>query len=153
MWSRRIALSPLLAVAIGLAGRAAAEPPEPRLAVIVGKESPVHTLTLDVVRDVYLRRRRLWPDGTRVMPVNLPADSPDRRRFSQSVLGRLPSELVDYWNRLYFDGIRPPLVLRTPEAVLAYLAAEPAAVGYVPADLVDVARHRVILILPQNDEP
>jgi hypothetical protein len=55
---------------------------------------------------------------------------------------------VDHWNRLYFDGVRPPLVLGTADAVQAYLAAEPAAVGYVPVDAVDVARCRVVLILP-----
>ena len=151
MWCRRIALSLLLGVAID-PGAGAGEPQPTRLAVVVGKESPLREVTLDTLRDVYLRRQRLWPDGTRVMPVNLPADSPERRRFSQRVLGRQPSELLDYWNRLYFDGIRPPLVLRTPEAILAYLATEPGAVGYVPADLVDVARYRVVLIFPPDEE-
>jgi hypothetical protein len=115
--------------------------------VVVGKDSPIRAVTLDTVRDVFLRRQRLWPDGSRAMPVNLPADSPPRRAFSERVLGRRPMELVDYWNRLYFDGIRPPLVLRSPDAVCAYVATEPAALAYVPRDAVEETSCRIVLVL------
>lgn len=139
----------MLAAAIGLAARVAAEPsPQTTLVVVVGKYSPIRVVTLDTVRDVFLRRQRLWPDGSRTMPVNLPADSSDRHAFSQRVLGRLPGDLVEYWNRLYFDGILPPLVLRSPDAVCAYVATEPAALAYVPGDAVDEASCRVVLVLP-----
>ena len=131
----------------GVASRAPAEP-ELALVLVVGKDSPIRAVTLDTVRDVFLRRQRLWPDGSRAMPVNLPADSPERRVFSERVLGRLPVELIDYWNRLYFDGIRPPLVLRSPDAVCAYVATEPAALAYVPAGAVNKASCRVVLELP-----
>ena len=142
----------MVVAAFGMAGRAAAEPLAPPLAVVVGKNSPIRSVTLDTVRDVFLRRQRLWPDGSRTMPVNLPADSPERREFSRRVLGRLPVELVDYWNRLYFDGIRPPLVLRSPDAVCAYVATEPAALAYVPRDAVDTDSCRVVLELQAAGE-
>lgn len=133
---------------LGLAGGAAGEPSvPPPIAVVVGKTSPIRDVTLDTLRDVYLRRQRLWPDGRRAMPVNLPADSPYRLVFSQRVLGRLPGQLIEYWNRLYFDGIRPPLVLRSAEAIHAYLATEPSALAYLPADAVDVTTCRVVLVL------
>jgi hypothetical protein len=122
------------------------------LVVVVGKASPIREVTVDTVRDVFLRRQRLWPDGSRAMPVNLPADSPQRRAFSERVLGRLPGELIEYWNRLYFDGIRPPLVLRSPDAVCAYVATEPAALAYVPADAVDEERCRIVLELPAAEK-
>jgi len=137
----------VVAAAPGVAARATAGE-TPALVVVVGKDSPIRAVTLDTVRDVFLRRQRLWPDGSRAMPVNLPADTPERRAFSERVLGRLPVELVDYWNRLYFDGIRPPLVLRSPDAVCAYVATEPAALAYVPAAAVDMASCRVVLELP-----
>jgi len=141
---------PLIVIA-ALAGAGHAAPGAPEtvsLVLIVGKDSPIRTVTLDAVRDVFLRRQRLWPDGSRAMPVNLPADSPERLAFSRRVLGRLPTELVDYWNRLYFDGIRPPLVLRSPDAACAYVATDPAAIAYVPAGAVDKASCRVVLELP-----
>ena len=124
--------------------RAHAEP----IAVVVGAESGVSEVTLDTLRELYLRRRRVWPDGSRVIPVNLPVDSETRQSFSKRVLGRLPQDLSGYWNRLYFDGIQPPVVLRTPEAVCAYLAVEPKAIGYMRREAVDRNTCRVLLVLP-----
>ena len=139
----------VIVAALAVAEHLAAAPPVAvSLVVIVGKNSPIRSVTMDTVRDVFLRRQRLWPDGSRAMPVNLPADSAERQAFSQRVLGRLPTELVDYWNRLYFDGIRPPLVLRSPDAACAYVATDPAAIAYVPAGAVDKVSCRVVLELP-----
>ena len=119
------------------------------IAVVVGAESGIVDVTLDTLRELYLRRRRVWPDGSRVIPVNLPADSDARQRFSKRVLGRLPQDLSAYWDRLYFDGIQPPVVLRTSEAVCAYLATEPKAIGYVPSHDVDTRACRVLFVLPE----
>jgi hypothetical protein len=127
---------------------------EPRhagaIAVVVGTKSGVGAVTLDTLREVYLRRRRVWPDGTAVIPVNLPPGTDLRKTFSRLVLGRLPEDLAGYWNRRYFEGIRPPLVLRTPEAVCAYVAVEPDAIGYVGLEHVDRDACRVVLVLPET---
>ena len=67
-----------------LAGSApAAEPGHAdSIAVVVGTRSDIAEVTLDTLRELYLRRRRVWPDGSRVIPVNLPPDSDARQRFS-----------------------------------------------------------------------
>jgi hypothetical protein len=119
------------------------------IAVVVGARSPIAEVTLDTLRELYLRRRRVWPDGSRVTPVNLPVDSDVRRRFSKRVLGRLPEDLSAYWDRMYFDGIQPPVVLRTAQAVCAYLAAEPTAIGYLPNGEVDTHDCRILFVLPE----
>jgi hypothetical protein len=145
--SRRIIA---LVVAALLPGTPSAEEPgaSGRLAVVVGRASVVEDVTLDTLRELYLRRRRVWPDGSAAIPVNLPPNSEARQAFSRRVLGRPPEDLAGYWNRRYFEGIRPPLVLRTPEAVAAYLAVEPTAIGYVRLEDVDRGTCRVILVLP-----
>jgi hypothetical protein len=138
----------MLVLHAGASAPAVGEPPgPPPVAVVVGIDSPIRNLSPDELREVYLRRRRVWPDGRRVVPVNLPADDPLRASFSARVLGRRPRDLVGYWNRLYFEGIRPPLVLRSPAAICAYLASEPGGVGYVPSDQVDESSCRVVLTL------
>jgi hypothetical protein len=138
-----------LALALGGTARAADRAHPDSIAVVVGARSDIAEVTLDTLRELYLRRRRVWPDGSRVVPVNLPADSDTRRRFSKRVLGRLPQDLAGYWNRLYFDGIQPPIVLRTAEAVCAYLAAEPKAIGYMRVDEIDRDDCRMLLLLPE----
>ena len=113
------------------------EPAPVRIAVVVGRGSVVSTVSQDTLRDVYLRRQRLWPDGTRTVPINLPAGNPVRERFSRVVLGRSSKELVAYWNARYFEGIMPPTVLPSAAAVRAYLNAEPGSIGYLAASDVD----------------
>jgi hypothetical protein len=142
----------LTARVIGDVSHAAAADDPRRIAVVVGADSDVADVTLDGLRELYLRRRRLWPNGRRAIPVNLPADSPVREAFSTRVLGRSPRDLEGYWNRRYFEGVLPPVVLQTPQAVCAYVAAEPDAIGYLPLGDVDRATCRVLLVLPGAPE-
>ena len=142
------ALRSVLGVALVVAAALPAVPAEqaPKIAVIVGKSSKVEHVSKDDLRELYLRRRRLWPDGERALPVNLPSGTAVRERFSRLVLGRSSEDLVAYWNGRYFEGITPPPVLPTPAAVRAYVADEPNAIGYVPAE--DAGTDcRVLLIL------
>ena len=125
----------------------AAEPAIPAIAIVVGVGSPVRQVNVDTLRELYLRRQRVWSDGERAMPVNLPADDPVRIAFSKRVLGRLPGDLEAYWLRLYREGVQPPLVLKTSQAVCAYVAVEHAAIGYVRPDEVDGKSCRVLLVL------
>jgi hypothetical protein len=125
----RRAASVLLALLAGGRGTAADVEPVGPIAVVVGTSSPIRDVTIDGLREVYLRRRRIWSDGTPSLPVNLPADHPVRRAFSRRVLGRLPEDLESHWSRLAFDGIRPPTVLQTAQAVCAYVAVEPSAMA------------------------
>ncbi len=129
----------LLAVGCLLTLLAASTPVhgDERIAVVVGRDSVVAAVTQDTLRDVYLRRQRLWPDGLRAVPINLPAGNPVRERFSHIVLGRSPQELVSYWNARYFEGIMPPAVLSSAAAIRAYLNAEPGAIAYLAAEDVD----------------
>ena len=145
--ARRRATRALLAVLVGAGGIAVAVDSVGPIAIVVGTASPIRDVTVDGLREVYLRRRRIWPDGSTSLPVNLPADHPLRRTFSTRVLGRLPEDLEAYWGRLSFDGIRPPLVLQSPQAVCAYVAVEPAAIGYVLPSAVDAAFCRVLLVI------
>jgi hypothetical protein len=82
-------------------------------------------------RRVWLLRRRFWRDGTRIVPVNLPASSPLRDAFSRAVLGRPARDLSAYWNDLWFHGTAPPAVLPSERAVLLFVARTRGAVGYV----------------------
>lgn len=138
-----LALAGWITAVAAVSGRTVAA----EIAVVVGTESPITDVSMDTLRDVYLRRQRLWPGGVGALPVNLPAGDPLRDAFSRRVLGRPPGELVGYWNRRWFEGVRPPLVLQSARAVCAYLATEPGAVGYVPADEVDAETCRVVRMI------
>ena len=128
-----------------LLGPAAAAEAPVRIAVIVHPSRQAE-LSADIVGQIYLRRKRFWEDGTPIIPLNLAAGTALRERFSRRVLGQSEERLADYWNRQYFYGILPPSTLASTAAIVRYVASEPNALGYVPADEVD-ASVRVVLNL------
>jgi hypothetical protein len=140
--ARRLAVAVLLLVLLAPAG---AEE-RPRIAVVV-HPSRAAELTTDVVRQIYLRRKRFWDDGTPIVPLNLAAGMPLRDVFSRLVLGESEARIADYWNRQYFYGILPPATLASTQAIRRYVASDPNAVGYLPADDVD-GSVRSVLSLP-----
>jgi len=148
---RGLARAALLAVSLlvtYVGARAAEIAGAPRIAVVVGRKSFVTDVTVDDLRELYLRRRRVWPNGRRAIPVNLPADNAVRARFSRLVLGRSPQDLVPYWDARYFEGITPPTVLPSPAALRAYLDVEPAAIGYLSASDVDDTCRTLLVLGP-----
>ena len=70
-------------------GWAAEEP----LAVIVQATQSKLSMGKSELAAIYRRKRNYWEDGTKIQPVNLPADNPTRRAFSKAVLGYAPEEL------------------------------------------------------------
>ena len=120
---------------------AAAEEP---VAVIVprafsGREPGTQELAL-----IFKRKKIAWDDGTRIQAVNLPADHPARRLFSQRILKSAPEAQTQYWNAMYFQGVFPPHVVASPEAMLRYVADTAGAIGYVPGCKLD-ARVKPVL--------
>ncbi len=95
---------------------------------------------------IFKRRKLFWNDGTRIEPVNLPADQPLRQRFSHSVLRLSPEALEAFWNEQYFHGVLPPHVLASEAAVLRFVADTATAIGYLSACMVD-ARLRPVLVI------
>ncbi|HEX8777361.1 MAG TPA: hypothetical protein VF738_04520 [Rhodanobacter sp.] len=122
----------LLLVLAGLiaAGHGAAATP-PRIAVITGGSAPRLELSRETLRNIYLKKIFVDGEGRRLIPVNLPPDSPLREAFTRSLIRMPDSRLQDYWNRQYFQGVSPPYVLASQQAVVRFVATTPGAIGYV----------------------
>jgi ABC-type phosphate transport system substrate-binding protein len=140
-----------LAVALTLTlGWAPAQAGNGRLAVVVSRDTAISALSESELQLIFKRKRRLLADGTLARPVNLPSNHAARRTFSEQVLHRSPEEMEDYWHRQYFNGITPPFVAGSEEAVLRLVASTPGAIGYVPMCLAD---HRVKVVATVEDGP
>jgi hypothetical protein len=92
----------------------------------------------------------LASDGSRWIPLNLPSTHELRRAFSISLFKKLPEEQESYWNEQYFQGLTPPQVLASEEAVLRFVAITPGALGYVQKHSVD-DRVKVLQIISIAD--
>jgi len=117
-----------------LTGAAPALQSAPELTACVVANLPAEvdaSVSLDVVRRLFLLRDRFWPSGAAAHPVNLPASSKLREDFTLEVFGQSVKDQAAYWNERYFHGTRPPPTVASEEAVLLFVARTPGALGYV----------------------
>ncbi|MBF0309666.1 MAG: phosphate ABC transporter substrate-binding protein [Magnetococcales bacterium] len=106
------------------------------IAVIVHPGNPVSTLEPSHLSDLYLGRRRTFPDGKHATVLEQPRESALRRRFFQAVNGMSLIQVDTFWARLIFSGRVLPL--HTPgdcARILSSVADTPDAIGYVDAAL------------------
>lgn len=121
---------------------AAAEP----IVVITGALNPLHKLSLEQLKLIYLRKMQVDEQGNRWIPTNLPVGNPLRQEFSSTLFSMLPEDQEHYWNAQYFHGITPPPVMSSEEAVLRFVSSTPGAIGYVQQSHSD-ERVKIILTL------
>lgn len=142
----------ILIIALLYAGLARAEQRPPVIAVIVPTQEQVDKLKLtpSSLKLIYLRKQLFWPNGKRIIPVNLQSEHNLRSQFSQAVLGSLPKQQIDYWNGLYFNGIQPPHSVNSEEAVIRFVTDTKSAIGYVNACAVD-ERVKILLWIDGED--
>jgi hypothetical protein len=131
-----------LATALGSGDQA-----ELRVDVVTGPDGLALSLDRTSLRDIFLKRIVIDREGKALVPLNLPPDDPLRTAFSGALIGKSPDALQRFWNERYFQGVSPPYVVRSQEAMLRFIAETPGALGYVASCRVD-QRVRVIAELP-----
>lgn len=135
---------PVLLVAVLIGAPASRTPPAGAEQVCVIAHLPdgvsATRVDVDLIRRLFLVRQRFWSDGAQAHPVNLPATSPVRERFSRAAFGQGVKDMAPYWNDRYFHGTRPPPTVASEAAVILFLERTPGGVGYVQAPLADALR-------------
>jgi ABC-type phosphate transport system substrate-binding protein len=124
---------------------------EEAIAVVTSASSGLSRLSRDILKLIYLRKIQVDEHGNRWIPTNLPANDPLRQDFSLALFSSLPEDQEDYWNSQYFNGITPPRVMTSEEAVLRFVSSTPGAIGYVRKSHVD-ARIKVLVIMSVNPD-
>jgi len=123
--------STLLLFALGAIGFAQPRP-APVYVVIVQATNPASSVERKFLENAFLKKITRWPDDTTIRPVDLPASSPVRRRFTEEILERTLESVKSYWQQRIFSGRDvPPPELDTDEDVVAYVRKHDGAVGYV----------------------
>lgn len=87
--------------------------------------------SLGEIAAIYLDRLTIWPDGSRIIPVNREATSAVRAEFTARVLHQDNASLAAYWNQMHFMGKLPPVVQESEQAMLAFIRAVPGSIGYI----------------------
>lgn len=104
----------------------------PSYELIVDPDSALGAADRKFLEDAFLKKVITWSDGRVIRPVDLAADSPTRKRFSEEVLRRSVEAVKSYWQERIFSGRDvPPPEFDTDQEVVTYVLNHPGAVGYV----------------------
>jgi hypothetical protein len=114
--------------------------------VVTRHDMSIEDVTIKRLENIFLKKTLLNAAGVRWIPVNLSADHPVRRAFAQQLFNKLPENMESYWNAQYYQGIMPPYVVDSEEAMLRFIDSTPGAIGYISPCHLD-KRVQVILKL------
>jgi ABC-type phosphate transport system substrate-binding protein len=127
---RRACLSLLVLAALAL-GSTPAVTAEARFRVIVHPQVKGSRISRGALTSIFLGQVAKWGDGSSVLPVDQSIRSSVRVSFSGDVLQQGLVEIQIYWQRRIASGATPPPVKPSDEEVVAYVASNPGAIGYV----------------------
>jgi ABC-type phosphate transport system substrate-binding protein len=130
---RRSFVVALLALVLGLSEAEAlrAQAP-PGFRLIVPIANPATKIRRADAAAFFLGKAVRWGHGAQAAPVDQSMTSSIRARFSDKVLGQPIVAIRTYWQQQMFSGsLKPPPVKTSDDEVIAFVAADPGAVGYV----------------------
>jgi ABC-type phosphate transport system substrate-binding protein len=127
-------MKPTLSLLAGIFALTAAPAPTPAqdFAVIVNVANPISTLSKDEVAKLFLKKTVSWKSGQSASPVELPPTAKVRESFARVVLNKSVAQVRTYWQQQIFSGRDvPPPEKMTEDEVIAFVRANPNAIGYV----------------------
>ena len=102
--------------------------------VVVNAANPVTRLSRDEVSRLFLKKVTSWQNGRAVQIVDQQEESEVRKQFTREIHGRQVTSVKSYWQQMIFSGRDVPPPEKASDAeVLAFVAANPNAIGYVSA--------------------
>lgn len=115
--------------------------------VVVNAANPVAAISRDELSRLFLKKVTTWSSGRPVMLVDQAEASPVRREFTRAVHRKEVSSVKSYWQTMIFAGRAVPPSEKPSDAdVLAYVGANPNAIGYVSAGATVGTGLRVVTI-------
>lgn len=100
--------------------------------VVVNASNNTTSITTQQLSRCFMKQTNTWINGEAVLPVDQVADSPVRIAFTSAIHERDVNAVKSYWQRQIFSGRGvPPPEKASDDEVLAFVRANPGAVGYV----------------------
>jgi len=115
--------------------------------IIVNPSTPVNAISRGTARAIFGMRLLKWPDGQPIRVFVLEDASPTHIAFCKEVLNIYPYQLRQSWDRLVYSGTgQAPIEVASEEEMLARVASQPGAIGYLKRSMLN---DRVRLLLLQ----
>lgn len=99
------------------------------LVVISNSKNPVKELQASQIQDIYMGRKRAFPDGKMALPIDQAVSRPI---FYEKLTNRPIEQINAYWARIMFSGqASPPMILPDDQSVIKAVTENEGAIGYV----------------------
>jgi len=123
----------LVALAVSAASMAVAlAEPNDGFRVVTHPSNRSVSVERGFLADAFLKKTTRWPGDEAIYPVDQGPEASVRQRFSEQVLRRSVFAVRSYWQQRIFSGRDvPPPELDSEDAVVAFVAKYPGAIGYV----------------------
>ncbi len=105
-------------------------------AVIMNTHVKVKNLSAKEIKNIFLMKKHFVND-IKLIPVNSAASLEIRARFEKNILHKNRRKLNKYWVKKHFQGIQPPVVQASMNAVKLFVKNVDGAIGYIPMKLLD----------------
>lgn len=100
--------------------------------VIVHKSNTATTITKGEVASYFLKKKKKWASGQKVVPVDQRSNSAVRKAFSSAVVGKSVGAMKSYWQQAVFSGRgTPPVEKASDQDVINFVKSNPGSIGYV----------------------
>ncbi len=100
--------------------------------VIVNSKNPISTITKKELSQIFYKKKKNWPDGQTIEPVDLTASSSVRSEFTNDIHGKSVAAIRNYWQQAAFTGAGiAPLEKVSDDQVIEYIKNHPGAIGYI----------------------
>jgi len=121
---------------VGLVLTAGPQSSPPAFQVVVSSNNPASSIKRQDLAQFFLKKKSRWNDGREVLPVDQTARSVVRGAFTKAVLGAEGmghlSDVESFWLQQVYSGRgNPPPIKASDADVLAFVQANPGAIGYV----------------------
>jgi len=100
--------------------------------VITNKSTKVDSLSASEVKNIFLQKKKSFPDGSVAVVGDQSSKSSVREEFNKKVLGKSSKKLKRYWSKMVFSGKGvQPKVIGDDSAVKEWVAKTPNSLGYI----------------------
>ncbi|PID75006.1 MAG: hypothetical protein CSB28_00220 [Desulfobacterales bacterium] len=105
------------------------------IAVIVNPANKAADLSREQVVDLFMGRSAAFPDGSFVLPFDLPVENKIRHQFYNALVGKTIPQINAYWARLIFSGrATPPRVVKNTDELLNAMQNNKNGIAYIDTD-------------------
>ena len=104
------------------------------IAISVNKANTSSKLDQGDLRPIFQTSKTTWPNGDKIIALNLPEEDLMRKGVDAAVMGLDPERVARYWvDRKIRGGNAPPKKIPSVGAMLKLVGSQAGAIGYVSA--------------------